>query len=86
MKFESDFATGNFSGAEGMVHVSLSQLKHYQKIKSSPNPKELDWEVEFMEWVFAGGEERCQLYFDTRYQNGVPIGRRSIAKKMGYGK
>lgn len=75
------------NGARGMLQTSLEQLKYYQKHKTSNNMKELAWEILFMEWCFEGGEERCRQYFDNRYdENHLPLNRRVVAKRMGYGK
>lgn len=86
-KQKSPWSNGTFKGAMGMLQTSLEQLKYYQKHKTSNNMSELAWEIEFMEWCFAGGEERCQEFFDNRYDaNHMPLDTRIVAKKMGYGK
>lgn len=89
MKFtqESPWTEGEqkFEGRLGMAQSSLMQLEYYLKHQTSSKPKELAWEVKFMQWVVRGGETRAAKYFDARYtKDFIPRERRVIAAELGY--
>jgi hypothetical protein len=74
--------------ALGPIRAGLNQLIDIKRRGSSPNPKELAWEIRLYEWILnqPDAESKAAMYLKRRMPIGTPdiIPKRRVVESLGW--